>query len=260
MNESSLETSTKVNSTNEVESTFIEETYSQDTSHGYCDLKHENHEVQFGLSSQLQVTGNATTGIPLQKNEAYGLGLVLENTQTPPFINLGLVSEPIISTAPMTTSDPHTTDSASKDEQISIYNGPQLHTAEQLNFCTTVENTRDHESDSEHQSYEQVCPYEKVQPCDVEHLLVQVREGQHHQTPFLHNEVSRKDCNEDNMDTTDSDDKTGTSPPESLNSYEQVWGYERIHHCDLPLEEFMGQKDDNTVSTVAVAKADDNSQ
>ena len=52
----------------------------------------------------------------------------------------------------------------------------------------------------------------------------------------------------DHDNTSGRDDKTETSPAKSLNSYERIWGYERIDHCDLPLEEFLGQKDDdNTV-------------
>lgn len=246
-------------SINEAESTFIEENHGQEASHNYCDLKVENHEVQLGLSNQLQVAVDATPQMPLQKNEAYGLGLVLENTQTLLFTNIGLVNEPVTSTSPTTTSDPHTRVSASKVEQISTYNGPQLHTAEQLDLCTAVENTPvDHESDSEHESYEKVCSYEKVQPCDIKHLLVQAsKEGCCHQNSSQ-GEALRKDSklSDDSMGTVGSDDETGTSPDENLNSYERVWGYERIHHCDLHLEEFMVQKDDNTASTVA--KSDNN--
>ena len=43
------------------------------------------------------------------------------------------------------------------------------------------------------------------------------------------------------MGAIGSDGSMNTSPAESLDSYEQVWGYERIHHCDLPLEEFLAQ-------------------
>ena len=58
------------------------------------------------------------------------------------------------------------------------------------------------------------------------------------------------------MDAIGSDGSMNTSPAESLDSYERVWGYERIHHCDLPLEEFLAQKDDDTASTIP--QTDDN--
>ena len=266
-NESTL---AKVTSIIEEESTFIlnklEDDYGQDhistitTCHDYSDLKHKTHEVhlQVDLPSQLQVYHNAedtTAVVPLQKNEAYGL--VLEADTQATSSNAEVVSQPV--TSQVATSDLHTSDTASNDEQTSTNNGPQLHTAELTDLCTTTEetvNTQDNESDSEHQLYEKVRTYEKVQPCDVDHLLVQLREEEHHrQEPSQHGEVS---CNDEgmDMDTTHSDRKTArTSPSESLESYEQVWGYERIYHCDFPLEELV-PKDDNTASTIA--KTDDN--
>ena len=253
-----MKSSTEGISINEAESTFIlnklADGYNHDTCHDYSYLNNENHEVQLDLSSQLQISGDATAGsVPLQKNEAYGL--VLENTQASSS-NAELVSQPI--TSQTATSNLHTSDNASKDEQTFTNNGPQLHTAElaELCTCTTTEetvNTHDSESDSEHQSYEKVCTYEKVQPCNVDHLLVQLSKDEHHrQVPSLGSEVS---CNDDSvdMDTTMScsDRKTArTSPNESLDSYERVWGYERIYHCDIPLEELM-PKDDNTASITA---------
>ena len=259
-----MKSSTKEISINEAESTFIlnklADGYNQDTCHDDSDLKNGNHKVQLDLSSQLQVyhnAGEATAGpIPLQKNEAYGL--VLENIQATSS-DAELVSQPVTSQMATVTSDLHTSDIASNNEQTSTNNGPQLHTAELIDLCTcttteeTVNSTHDNESDSEHQSYEKVCTYEKVQPCNVAHLLVQLSEERHRLEPLLHGEVS---SNDDRMDTTDSDRETArVSPNESLDSYEQVWGYERIHHCDFPLEE-LAQKDDNTASTIA--KTDDN--
>ena len=189
----------------------------------------------------------------LQENEAYGL--VFENTQNlmSPSITECMMSEPITQSA----SDPYTTDNASKDEHSPAHEGPQLHTAEHLDLCITAENinTRDGKSDSEHQLYEKVCTYEKVQSCDIDHLL----KVAHYQGPSLHGtgEASGKDCNDDSMGTTGSDGKTGTTsnPTESLDSYEQVWGYERVYHCDLPLEDFVGQKNDDTTSVIT--RADD---
>ena len=251
------------------------------------------------FDSQTQGVRGTTPVTSMQKNEAYGL--VLANTQTSSN-NVEFVSEPIVFQTAM--SDPHTTDSASKDEHSSTsYSGLKLHTAERLVLCTSAENVCDRES--EYQSYEQVCTYEKVQPCDTNNLLHQA----HHQDLSVCSEASNKDGNDDStsisggdektkehshliaeninrcdyksdsesyeqvctyekvqpcnllhlsteephsevpkMDgndhdntssTSGGDDKTETSPAKSLNSYERVWGYERIDHCDLPLEEFL---------------------
>ena len=65
----------------------------------------------------------------------------------------------------------------------------------------------------------------------------------------MHNKASKNTCNDDSTSITSRDDKTKASPAESLNSYERVWGYERIYHCDLPLEEFMAQKHDKGSDT-----------
>ena len=108
----------------------------------------------------------------------------------------------------------------------------QLHVAEHshIHLCTTAS---DHESDSEHQSYEQVCTYEKVQPCDLRLLhLGNYKEAASRDPPVQ----SEETCTDDSTSITSRDDITKASPAESLNSYERVWGYERIYHCDLPLE------------------------
>ena len=153
-------------------------------------------------------------------------------------------------------------DNAANDEQATTNSGPQPgHNAEYINLglCTITTETvnTESESDSEHQSYEKVCTYEKVQPFNVNQLLVQLsEEGHYHQDPTLHHGgVSKKDSNGDSIGAIGSDENIETDPAESLDSYEQVWGYERIHHCDLPLEEFLAQKDDNTAS--AITKTDD---
>ena len=120
----------------------------------------------------------------------------------------------------------------------------QPHVAEHSHLCTTVS---DHESDSEHQSYEHVCTYEKVQPCDLK--LLHLDKEAACRDPSMHSKASKNACNDDSTSITSRDDETKASPAESLNSYERVWGYERIYHCDLPLEEFMAQKHDKGSDT-----------
>lgn len=162
----------------------------------------------------------------LQKNEAYGL--VLENTQTAPSIVECTTNEPI--TPQRATSDLHVhiTDSTSKGKHpsiITIISDDLCITAENINSC-------DGKSDSEHL---QLCSYEKVQHCDVDHYL----KVSHQQEPSLHSVGTI--VSDGKMETTAAD-SSPTIANESLDSYEQVCSYERVYHCDLPLEECLEPK------------------
>ena len=216
------------------------ETYVGQGNDHYSNVKNENYEVHDQINLELpsqtcQKVGDATSGIPVQKNDAYGL--VLTNTGISASAT-DLVNEPIV-TSPMATMscDPHTTKSASKDNHLSVYERTQLiHTVQHSHSCTTVEHTCDHESDSEHQSYEQVCTYEKVQPCDVQHLLDAPHEG-----PSVHSNASTTastnarrqlhiaEHSHVHLCTTASDHESDSEHQ----SYEQVCTYEKVQPCDV---------------------------
>ena len=187
------------------------------------------------FDSQTQGVRSTTPVTSMQKNEAYGL--VLANTQTSSN-NVEFVSEPIIFQTAM--SDPHTTDSASKDKHSSTsYSGLKLHTAEHLILGASAENVYDRES--EHQSCEQVCTDEKVQPCNTNSLLHQA----HQQDPSVCSEASNKDGNNDSTSISGRDEKTKEHShliAENINrcnyksdseSYEQVCTYEKVQPCNL---------------------------
>ena len=241
--------------------------------------KNENYEPQVDIHNQIyQKAEDTYSGISVQKNDAYGL--VLTNTQisssttdlanecvTSPSI---VISNPQVYTTESTPKDRHsstfetrapfhaiepshlhttvenTHDESDSEhqpyEKVCTYERVQLNATEFSHLlCTTSEDAPDHESDSEHQSYEQVCTYEKVQACNVQQLL-HLTEETPHQGPSVYKEASKKLSNDDDSASTTctgGDDKTETK---SLDSYECVWGYEKIDHCDLDLEKIIVQK------------------
>ena len=136
------------------------------------------------------------------------------------------------------SQDPSMLGEASKNES-----NEDSSITEFADLCTTVDTTGDSESDSEHQSYEQVYSYEKVQPCDVENLIPHLNEEAQHRDPSVLGNASENESH-GFTDLCATVENTCDSESDSeYQSYEQVYSYEKVHHCDLLLEEFMVQKD-----------------
>ena len=94
-----------------------------------------------------------------------------------------------------------------------------------------------HHHDSElNSNYEQICGYERIQTCDteIEHLILQCKGTQDHNTPthshgVIQNESPVTVCKQQSLSGYE------TQSPAESSSYEQIWGYEKVLHCDLHL-------------------------
>ena len=94
-----------------------------------------------------------------------------------------------------------------------------------------------HHHDSElNSNYEQICGYERIQTCDteIEHLCLQCKGTQDHNTPIhshgvIQNESPVTVCKQQSLSGYE------TQSPAESSSYEQIWGYEKVLHCDLHL-------------------------
>ena len=83
---------------------------------------------------------------------------------------------------------------------------------------------------SERHSYERVWGYERIEHCDIGHFKLGNGHNCNSKKLAVHNGASQSlpspSCREQDLEFSSS----------KHNSYERIWGYERIHHCDLPLE------------------------
>ena len=136
------------------------------------------------------------------------------------------------------SQDPSVLGNASKNESTE-----DSGITEFTDLCTTIENARDSESDSEHQSYEQVYSYEKVQPCDVENLIPHLNEEAQHRDPSVLGNASENESHGFTDFCAIVENTCDSELDSEHQSYEQVYSYEKVNHCDLLLEEFMVQKD-----------------
>ena len=113
---------------------------------------------------------------------------------------------------------------------------PQPHSPLSL---TSNGRCHDSELNSNYRGYEQVCGYERIQTCDaeIEHLLLQCKGTQDHNPlkhPHTENESLTAMCRQPQSLSGDENQ----APTES-SSYERIWGYETVQHCDLHLESLL---------------------
>ena len=184
---------------------------------------------------------NAAVGIPMQKNLAYS-GLVLENTHaqeqessTSPCIQL-TSSEQDISSSESSSEDYHVFIDSVRQQAQQCDNVGLFFRTGSLNHSAALSSVV--HSDTMHQDTPEALGSEQQadeQPtCAVE---LQHGDSDKQQSLLSHQNADTEGTLPVHLSLLS---KTASQCTGSeIQSYERVWGYERIHHCDIPLESLL---------------------
>ena len=187
---------------------------------------------------------SATVGISMQKNRAYS-GLVLANAHVQEFSmppRIELTSEQDISSSESSSEDDHVFIDSMRWQNQHRDDVGLLFRAGELNHGAAL--TSVVHSDAVHQD----------QSRDIPEVLGSEQQAEDQSTCAI--DAQHDDCDEEQSllvhQNTDSEGKSPVHLPlqsetssstsnenQQLTSYEHIWGYERVYHCDIPLESLL---------------------
>ena len=204
----------------------------------WTNMNRVHSEVDLSGYQIVDDVNNATAGISMQKNLAYS-GLVLANTHVqessmPPCIEL--TSEQDISSSESSSEDDFVFIDNVKLQTQHCDNVGLIFRTGALNRGAAL-NTSVVHSDTIHQDTPEVLGSEKqTEDCAIE---VQHDDCDGEQSLLAHQNTDSEGKLPVHLSLQSETSSCTSNENQQLTSYERIWGYERVYHCDIPLESLL---------------------